>query len=113
MRVPSGEGTNSQYRLTMNPLVIGTLMLNTMMRALSFAVDFIGDRGQHPTLPTLGRSKRKPQLYKGWGGAMDAVLTRHASCPTPITSSSRGPLRMTSEQARRECLSLEEKPDNF
>ena len=43
----------------MNPVVIGTLMLNTMIRARSFVVHLTGERGGHTTLPTLKVEKDK------------------------------------------------------
>jgi len=45
--------------LTINPFVIGTRMLKTKIRALSFVVHLIGEEGIHKTLPTLKSKKER------------------------------------------------------
>ena len=43
----------------MNPLVIGTRMLKTKMRAFNLVVHLIGERGGHKTVPNLKIKKNK------------------------------------------------------
>ena len=46
----------------MNPLVIGTRMLKTKMRAFNLVVHLIGERVGHKTVPNLKIKKTKQDL---------------------------------------------------